>query len=80
MYDMFHGSHELLLFCFPRDMFNLPNKAGAEAVLYFLFNRLNPVMCRQEFRSVTGSRCEMIVLDARSKCNQAECQYLYYTA
>ncbi|XP_025077932.1 HAUS augmin-like complex subunit 6 [Pomacea canaliculata] len=35
---------------FNKDMFNLPNKTGSEAVLYFLFSRLNPVMCRQEFR------------------------------
>lgn len=40
-----------VLFCC-RDMFSLPNKAGAEAVLYFLFSRLNPTLCRQEFRFV----------------------------
>ncbi|XP_048254402.1 uncharacterized protein LOC124131503 [Haliotis rufescens] len=35
---------------FNKDMFNLPNKAGAEAILHFLFDRLNPVMCKEEFR------------------------------
>lgn len=35
---------------FNKEMFNLPNKAGAEAVLYFLFGSLNPTLCRQEFR------------------------------
>ncbi|KAK7492562.1 hypothetical protein BaRGS_00016228 [Batillaria attramentaria] len=46
---------------FNRDMFNLPNKAGSEAVLYFLFNRLNPTLCRQEFRDcwpVTDKKTE----------------------
>lgn len=33
-------------------MFNLPNKAGSEAVLYFLFNRLNPSLCKEQFRYV----------------------------
>ncbi|XP_069138620.1 HAUS augmin-like complex subunit 6 isoform X2 [Argopecten irradians] len=35
---------------FNKDMFNLPNKKGAEVVLHFLFNKLNPIMCREEFR------------------------------
>ena len=30
----------------------MPNKVGAEAVLYFLFNRLDPTLCRQQFRLV----------------------------
>lgn len=33
-------------------MFNLPNKAGSEAVLYFLFGRLNPSLCKEQFRYV----------------------------
>ncbi|ESO87513.1 hypothetical protein LOTGIDRAFT_235007 [Lottia gigantea] len=37
---------------FTKDMFNLPNKTGSEAVLYFLFNQLNPVMCKEEFRCI----------------------------
>ncbi|XP_033750059.1 uncharacterized protein LOC117334504 isoform X2 [Pecten maximus] len=39
-------------YCVPfnKNMFNLPNKKGAEVVLYFLFNKLNPIMCREEFR------------------------------
>ncbi|KAL8575401.1 hypothetical protein ACOMHN_000017 [Nucella lapillus] len=46
---------------FNKEMFNLPNKAGAEAVLHFLFNRLNPTMCQQEFRDcwpVTDKKAE----------------------
>ncbi|CAG5118728.1 unnamed protein product, partial [Candidula unifasciata] len=35
---------------FNKDMFNLPNKAGSEAVLYFLFQRLNPSLCQEQFR------------------------------
>ncbi|KAL5004787.1 hypothetical protein ScPMuIL_018243 [Solemya velum] len=35
---------------FNKDMFNLPNKRGAEVVLYFLFTKLNPAICREEFR------------------------------
>lgn len=38
-----------------REMFNLPNKAGAETILYFLFNRLDPALCHQEFRFVVYS-------------------------
>ncbi|OWF45969.1 uncharacterized protein LOC110456361 isoform X2 [Mizuhopecten yessoensis] len=39
-------------YCVPfnKNMFNLPNKKGAEVVLFFLFNKLNPIMCREEFR------------------------------
>ena len=33
-----------------RKMFDLQNRRGAEEVLYFLFSRLNPVMCKEEFR------------------------------
>ncbi|KAL3866084.1 hypothetical protein ACJMK2_043422 [Sinanodonta woodiana] len=35
---------------FNENMFDLPNKRGAEVVLHFLFSRLNPVMCKEEFR------------------------------
>ncbi|XP_061172217.1 uncharacterized protein LOC133181676 [Saccostrea echinata] len=35
---------------FNKNMFDLPNRRGAEEVLYFLFSRLNPVMCKEEFR------------------------------
>ncbi|KAJ8298281.1 hypothetical protein KUTeg_024812 [Tegillarca granosa] len=35
---------------FNRNMFDLPNKRGAEVVLHFLFSRLNPEMCREQFR------------------------------
>lgn len=31
-------------------MFDLPNRRGAEEILYFLFSRLHPVMCKEEFR------------------------------
>ncbi|XP_046574371.1 HAUS augmin-like complex subunit 6 [Haliotis rubra] len=46
---------------FNKDMFNLPNKAGAEAILHFLFDKLNPVMCKEEFRDcwrVTDKKTE----------------------
>ncbi|KAK3097388.1 hypothetical protein FSP39_009198, partial [Pinctada imbricata] len=33
-----------------RSMFNLPNKRGAEYVLHFLLTRLDPVICKKEFR------------------------------
>lgn len=33
-----------------RNMFDLPNRRGAEEILYFLFSRLHPVMCKEEFR------------------------------
>ncbi|CAC5426354.1 HAUS6 [Mytilus coruscus] len=35
---------------FNKNMFDLPNKRGSEVVLHFLFEKLNPVMCREEFR------------------------------
>ncbi|KAK6188615.1 hypothetical protein SNE40_004756 [Patella caerulea] len=37
---------------FNKDMFCLPNKIGSEAVLYFLFDKLNPIMCKEEFRCI----------------------------
>ncbi|KAK7116262.1 hypothetical protein V1264_001976 [Littorina saxatilis] len=46
---------------FNKEMFNLPNKAGAETILYFLFNRLDPALCHQEFRDcwpVTDKKTE----------------------
>ncbi|XP_052795156.1 uncharacterized protein LOC128228090 [Mya arenaria] len=35
---------------FNKSMFELPNKRGAEIVLHFLFQRLNPTMCKEAFR------------------------------
>ena len=35
---------------FYRNMFDLPNKRGSEVVLHLLFEKLNPVMCKEEFR------------------------------
>ncbi|KAH3837273.1 hypothetical protein DPMN_110657, partial [Dreissena polymorpha] len=35
---------------FNKAMFELPNKRAAEIVLHFLFQRLNPTMCREAFR------------------------------
>lgn len=35
---------------FNKAMFELPNKRGAEVVLHYLFDRLNPTMCREAFR------------------------------
>ncbi|XP_059174144.1 HAUS augmin-like complex subunit 6 [Physella acuta] len=54
---------------FNKNMFNLPNKAGSEAVFYFLFNRLNPSLCREQFRDcwpVTDKKTE---LQFRKVCN-----------
>lgn len=36
---------------FNKNMFDLPNRRGAEEILYFLFSRLHPVMCKEEFRN-----------------------------
>uniref|UniRef100_A0A2C9M7U9 HAUS augmin-like complex subunit 6 N-terminal domain-containing protein n=1 Tax=Biomphalaria glabrata TaxID=6526 RepID=A0A2C9M7U9_BIOGL len=35
---------------FKEDMFTLPNKAGSEAILHFLFHRLNPSLAKEQFR------------------------------
>ncbi|KAL4227375.1 HAUS augmin-like complex subunit 6 [Mactra antiquata] len=35
---------------FNKTMFDLPNKHGAEIVLHYLFQRLNPTMCKEAFR------------------------------
>lgn len=35
---------------FNKEMFHLPNKKGFEAVMYFLFEKLNPIQCREQFR------------------------------
>ncbi|XP_076465774.1 uncharacterized protein LOC143297353 isoform X2 [Babylonia areolata] len=46
---------------FNKEMFNLPNKTGAEVVLHFLFNRLNATMSQQQFRDcwpVTDKKSE----------------------
>ncbi len=33
-------------------MFVLPNKKAFEVIMYFLFEKLNPAVAREEFRSV----------------------------
>lgn len=46
---------------FNRDMFVLPNKKAFEVTAYFLFNRLDPVRCREQFRTcwpVFDKTCE----------------------
>ncbi|RUS84558.1 hypothetical protein EGW08_007653 [Elysia chlorotica] len=54
---------------FSKDMFNLPNKAGSEAVLHFLFDRLNPTLFKEQFRDcwpVVDRKAEM---QFRKVCN-----------
>ncbi|GFR64790.1 HAUS augmin-like complex subunit 6 [Elysia marginata] len=54
---------------FSKDMFNLPNKAGSEAVLHFLFDRLNPSLFKEQFRDcwpVVDRKAEM---QFRKVCN-----------
>lgn len=45
-----------------RDMFNLPNKKGFEAVMHFLFNKLDPAKCKEEFRWVINFFCFHTIL------------------
>ncbi|XP_023933108.1 HAUS augmin-like complex subunit 6 [Lingula anatina] len=54
---------------FNRDMFALPNKKAFEVVMYFLFNKLDPVLCRETFRDcwpVIDKKVEQLF---RKACN-----------
>ncbi|CAL1526280.1 unnamed protein product [Lymnaea stagnalis] len=54
---------------FNKSMFNLPNKAGSEAVLHFLFNRLNPTLCKEQFRDCWPVSDKKTELQFRKVCN-----------
>ncbi|XP_041368909.1 uncharacterized protein LOC121383147 [Gigantopelta aegis] len=64
------AAHEAALrIPFNKDMFTRPNKAGSEAVLHFLFERLNPVLCREEFRDCWPIKSKKEEAQFRKVCN-----------
>lgn len=54
---------------FSKDMFNLPNKAGSEAVLHFLFDRLNPTLFKEQFRDCWPVLDRKAEMQFRKVCN-----------
>ncbi|KAF6018734.1 HAUS6 [Bugula neritina] len=66
-----HGIHKV---AFNVDMFKLPNKAGFEVVIYFLFHRLDPQRSAAEFRSCWPVRDKKAEQTFRKVCNGWLCQ------
>ncbi|KAI0223947.1 hypothetical protein LSAT2_024989 [Lamellibrachia satsuma] len=54
---------------FNKDMFDLPNKKAFEVVMYFLFERLSPTKCRNEFRDCWPVQDKKSEHEFRKVCN-----------
>ena len=54
-------------------MFILPNKKGFEVIMYFLFEKLNPLQTKEEFRSVWDNYVNLLTSISSLKSDSNYC-------